>query len=338
MRLLPRLLLSIAVAAALLALLFHWGEVSLDSLKGTWRKLPVLVYLEALAVHVTIYALRTARFRVLLPPASRSTFGRVLGVSAAHNLAAYVLPAKTGEATLVLYLKKVCGVPGSEGLASLVVSRLLDLATLFGFLGLGCLYLRTTGRLEHDWVGPLGGALVLGSAALFVLSARSDWLVPCLVMPVRLLHLGSTRLGAKLVGGATEVSSALRHAGGEGRLVRGALVSIPLWLGVFLFFLILAGGFGLQGEGIGPIESLFGASWAMLANLLPINGFAGAGTQELGWAAGFVQLGVERDVALSTGVGVHLVQLVNVVGMGVLGHLAMAVLGGAQAKGSGREV
>jgi len=336
-RLLLRLLLSLVIAAVLLALLFHWGEVSLGSLVETWRKLPALVYLEALAVHIAIYALRTLRFRLLLPPASRSSFGRMLGVSAAHNLAAYVLPAKTGEATLVLYLKKVCGVPGSEGLASLVVSRLLDLATLCGFLGLGCLHLRAVGRLGLEWLAPLGGALVLGSAALFVLSARSDWLVPCFVTPVRLLRLGSTRLGAKLVGRATEVGRALRHAGGEGRLVRAALVSVPLWLGVFLFFLLLAGGFGLRGEGIGPVESLFGASWAMLANLLPINGFAGAGTQELGWAAGFVQLGVERDVALSTGVGAHLVQLVNVVGMGVLGHLAMAVLGGARARKSGRD-
>ena len=68
------------------------------------------------------------------------------------------------------------------------------------------------------------------------------------------------------------------------------------------------------------------SSWAMLANLLPINGFAGAGTQELGWVVGFRMLGVPEDLALSTGLGVHLVQLFNVVALGLLGHLAMALL------------
>jgi len=324
-RLLLRLLLSFAVAAALLVLLFHWGELSLEELIETWRRLPGLVYLEALAVHVSIYLLRTIRFQLLLPPESRSDYGRVLGVSAAHNLASYVLPAKTGEASLVVYLKKVCGVPRSEGLASLVVSRLLDLATLFGMLGLACLYLKGTGHLEPDWVVPLGGLLVLGSLTLLVLSWRSDWLVHFFVIPMRLLRLESTRPGAKLTERAQRVGLALRQAGGEGRLWKAALISVPLWLGVFLFFLILARGFGLSEE-LGPIDSLFGSSWAMLANLLPINGFAGAGTQELGWVVGYVQLGVPEDLALSTGLGVHLVQLANVVGMGLVGHLAMALL------------
>lgn len=325
MRLFLRLLLSFAVAAALLALLFHWGELSLEELIETWRRLPAIVYVEALAVHVSIYLLRTVRFRLLLPPGSRSGFGRVLGVSAAHNLASYVLPAKTGEASLVVYLKKVCGVPGSEGLASLVVSRLLDLATLFGMLGLACLYLKGAARLETDWVAPLGGLLVLGSLTLFVLSSRSDWLVHFFVVPMRLLRLESTRLGAKLTERAQSVGHSLRQAGGAGRLWKAALISVPLWLGVFLFFLILARGFGMSEE-LGPVDSLFGSSWAMLANLLPINGFAGAGTQELGWVVGYVQLGVPEDVALSTGLGVHLVQLANVVGMGLIGHLSMALL------------
>ena len=67
----------------------------------------------------------------------------------------------------------------------------------------------------------------------------------------------------------------------------------------------------------------FGSGLAVASNLLPINAFAAFGTQEAGWTLGFGWLGVERDLALSTAVAVHLVQLFDVVLLGVLGHLAM---------------
>ena len=141
MRTAVRLLVSILVAAGLLAALFHWGELTPGELWETWKELPRDVYVQALLVHLGIYVLRATRFRVLLPPASRPPLPALVAVSSAHNLAAYVLPAKTGEGTLILYLRKVCGVPGSEGLASLVVSRLLDLATLALMLSVSTLVL-----------------------------------------------------------------------------------------------------------------------------------------------------------------------------------------------------
>ena len=51
------------------------------------------------------------------------------------------------------------------------------------------------------------------------------------------------------------------------------------------------------------------------------------GTQELGWITGFNQfLGVDYEVALSTGMGVHLIQLFNIVAMGLLAHVCMGAM------------
>ena len=50
----------------------------------------------------------------------------MLAIGAAHNLASYVLPARSGEASLVLYLRGTCGVAPGAAVASLVVSRALD--------------------------------------------------------------------------------------------------------------------------------------------------------------------------------------------------------------------
>lgn len=324
MRTALRLLLSLAIAAGLLAILFAWGGVTPRQVLESWEALTPGAWALALAVHLGIYLLRAARFRLLLPPASRPPMPTLLAVSASHNLAAYVLPAKTGEGTLVLYLKRVCGVAAGEGLASLVVSRLLDLATLSLLLGGASLALAARGELPGGWSWPLGVGLVLLAGTLLALSARGDLLVAVATAVMRALRLDRTRLGAAVHSRADAVAGALRFASGEGRLVGSFLLSVPLWLLVFTFFTILARDFGIGAE-VDALEATFAASWAVVANLLPINGFAGAGTQELGWVVGFRQVGVDEALALSSGLGAHLVQLANVVLFGVLGHAVMAL-------------
>ncbi len=326
MRPVTRVLLSLLIAGGLLAILFRWGGLSLEQLLDSWRALSPSVYLQALTIHLGIYMLRAVRFRVLLPPQHRPSLGGVLAVSSSHNLAAYVLPAKTGEGTLVLYLKNFCGVPAGEGLASLVVSRLLDLATLVTFLACATLWLASEGTLAESWSWPLGLVLLLGGGLLFVISGRSGVLVRLMTAVMRLLRLDSTGIGRRLEASAQRIGTALQDAGGGGRLLTSGLLSVLIWTGVFVFYFVLARGFGL-GQDLGAAKTIFASSWAVLANLLPINGLAGAGTQEFGWVVGFKLVGVNEALALSSGLGAHIVQLANVVLFGLLGHLAMAVVG-----------
>ena len=107
----------------------------------SWARLSPLVALEAFAVHCVIYVVRSQRFRILLPAERRLPGPAMFAIGAAHNLAAYVLPAKTGELTLVMYLRSYGGVPTACGLAALFVSRLLDLATLCFCLSIASVYL-----------------------------------------------------------------------------------------------------------------------------------------------------------------------------------------------------
>lgn len=273
-------------------------------------------------MHVAIYVVRSQRFRVLLPRASRPSSPAMFAIGAAHNLAAYVLPAKTGEVTLVMYLKALGGVPAAEGLAALFVSRLLDLATLFAALALAVVHLSTIGAaLPLRWLG-LAALLALGAAVLFALSARSDVLVRAAAWIGKRAGLARGGLGLKLLARAEDLALALRRAPAGRALWVAALQSLAMWALIFLFYGILARGFGLGGE-LDLARAGFGSSLAVLTNLLPINSFAGFGTQEGGWVLGFGLLGVPRDLALSTGLSVHLAQLASTVLLGALGHAAM---------------
>ena len=256
-----RFFLSLALAAVLLTLLVLWGDLDRATIEETWRLLTFEVYATATAIHVALYFLRGVRFRLLVPESERPALVPVLAVSASHNLAAFVLPAKTGEASLVLYLKKVCGVSGVSGLAALLVSRILDLAVLSGSVGVACLLaepLEDSGATR--WMRPLGGLLLLGSVAFFGLATRGDRLVAVYRAFARWTGFERTRLGEKFGARAVEVGDALRGAGT--RWLSGALVSLPMWVLAYLFYAVLARGFGLP-EAVTLAEAAFGSDVAL---------------------------------------------------------------------------
>jgi uncharacterized protein (TIRG00374 family) len=319
-----RIGLSVGAALALLAALMLWTGVGPGQVLDALRGLPPRAFAAALACHVTVYFLRALRFRLLVPAGARPTFTRALAVSAAHNMASYILPAKTGEASFVVYLKRVCAVPASMGLASLVVARMLDGAVLCGALAVASLSLSLTGsQVGSEWVGTLGTVLLALTLVFALFSARGDWLVRVPARVLRALGLGKRPLGRRLLERAAQVAQAIRSAGSGGRLYLAAALTVPIWFGVFAFYAILGRALGLD---VDFFEATFGASFAMISNLLPINGLAGAGTQEMGWVFGFGLLGVDEETAMSTGAAIHLVQLFNVVVMGFLGHLAMGMI------------
>lgn len=322
-----RLGLTVGIAALLLGLLMFRGGVSPADVLAALRRLPPGVYLLALGLHVVTYLLRALRFRMLVPRHIRPGFGRTLVISSAHNLASYVLPAKTGEASFVVYLRLQAGVPASAGLASLLVSRFLDGAMLSLGLSIACWWLKRSGRYPAlAWLGPLSTLLVASALLFLVLSMRGHLIVTGIESMLRWIQLHRWRVGERLLERTNGLALSLRAAGGGRRLPASAVLSLGIWTSVFTFFAVLARAMGM-GSTLSFAEACFGATMGMLFNILPVNAAAGIGTQELGWVAGFHQfLGHDYDTVLSTGIGVHLVQLWNVVFLGLLAHVAMGAM------------
>lgn len=335
-----RIALSLGSAAILLAVLMAYTDVGPADVWPYLKTYSVAAYLTALVIHVGIYSLRALRFRVLLPPESRPSFWRVLVLSSAHNMASYVLPAKTGEATWLVYMKGYCGVSGSAALASLGVSRLLDGAALAGAIALSCLWI----ALGHEYDGQqflgydsrvflTGAGVSLGALVLLLvgLAWRGDIVMRVLLRLAHPLRIDRSRIGKAVLGRLAGVAEAFRHAGRGGRLGGGALLSVAIWVGIFQFYAVLARGVDLPEarifDDLSFPKMIFGSSMSVVANLLPINGPAGAGTQDGGWVLGFGILGVPEEQSLPVSLVSHAIQVFNVVAMGLLGHLFMSWMG-----------
>ena len=313
------------IAGALLLVLLRWGGVSVADVRAALGKLEWRVYAGALALHVGIYLLRAWRFRVLLEGAGSGGFGAQLGVTLAYGMASIVLPAKVGELSYVVYAERVLGVEARQALAVLVLARVLDLATLALGMGIACGVVALAGGGPPEWMGTAALAALGLALVMFLVAWHGEWLVRVGVWCSRRLRVERWKLGARVVEKVESAGQALEEAARGSKMWGAVLLSVLAWLGVFGFCALLAQGMGI-GE-VGFAEAVFGSGVAIVTSLLPLSAFASFGTLEAGWVVGFGVFGVGREVALATGAGLHVVQLVNVVGLGVLGHVGMGVGG-----------
>ena len=330
MNLLLRFGLSLAVAALIVSLLLTWSGAEPVTIAARLASISARDFWVATGVLLYVYVLRGARFRLLLASstsAQRPRLPIITAVTGAHGLAAYFVPAKLGEAALIMYLRRYLRVPAIEGLALLVISRLLDLAAVAGSLSIACLLLGALGSYpELDWLLPMGSLLAVLTIAFVWASSNGDRLFHLLVATIRFLRLDRSKFGERLILLAVRVQAALKIVQTAG-LWRSALLSVPIWLGVYLYYGVLARGFGL--ESLSFSETIFGASLAVLANLLPINGFAGFGTQDAGWVVGFTALGAPADLATESALAFHAIYIFHICLFGLIGHSVLVARGPA---------
>jgi hypothetical protein len=308
----------LALAGAVLAGLLAWSGVSIGAVAAASLGVEPRILVASFGVLMALYCARAWRIRVLLPDALRPRWPKLMAATAAWILDAQVLPAKVGEATLVWHLRRL-GVPSAVGFVALVVSRLLDLAVLLGAFGVAALALGAgdAGR-RLPWLMPMGLALLpvaLGLATLVARGATAWRVVPRLL---RRLGAHGAGLGGRVHTFSLRVGESLAAIDRRQRV--GALAtSVVVWTLILAFYSLLARGLGIE-LGLGGL--VFGASLAVLGGLLPASGFLGFGMLDVGWVAGFVVLGVPRELAVESGLAFHVLYLVGVGVLGVIGHIA----------------
>lgn len=304
-----RIGLSAVLALGLLAVVVLWGELSPQRIVDALCAIGLSTWTLSLLVQGALYLLRAERLKVLLPhpiPARQT----LSAISAAHTMWAYFLPARLGEASLPLFLKNHAAASASEGAATLLLVRVLDLLCLALAMSATCLTLAASGTMaEVTWLLPTGLLLLLPALLLLLLLAMRAAPIRCLR---RLLPK------APLAGLEQALLSVSPRA-----LLRAAFWTLPLWIGVFAFWGILALGPGTLELSL--IQATFAASLVVLSTLLPFNLFGGLGFQDLGFAFGLTLMGAPPGPAAEVAVATHLVYALNLALFGFLGQGFLAM-------------
>lgn len=309
-------LLSIAVTVILLLLLL--SQINIDDIITVVGAIDIRIGVLGFALYFCSYICRTVRFHILLNKSV--TLSRLFSIVCVHNIVNQVLPARTGEFSYVVLLKKNHDKSVGEGMASLIVARAFDIIALSLLFFISVLFIENTPGIVNFILVLV--ALILAFLLVFVtgLILYGNKImngIRSAFYTIRLVQFGSVKY---LLRKGDETVQSFHTMRSRKQIVLTFVTSVLLWGFHCTMLYILATGMNV----ILPIISmLFAITFYLLTTFLPISTLGGFGIKEVGWALGFSIVGVPKELAISSGFGFHIIVLVYTILLGGYGFLSI---------------
>lgn len=308
------------VIALVITIALVWWLLTIVSVRDIWAALASVGLwwlLVSFALYILSTTLRAARFMALVPGIG---LGRMLRIVYLHNLSNQILPSFIGEFSFVYLCRNTGKCSTGHATAALVVSRVFDLAAVFG-LTLVALLLYPNAPPQFRLLLWAFGAFILAVFVLllvFVIFHNSiDDFLERLLAKMRIGHWRTLRWGlAKL----HEMAHGLRSMHGTRNYVICATTSLFVWLLAYCqtYVLLYAMGYMIGAVPVSFVAAMLGTSIYRIASNLPVYGIGGFGTVEITWSAAFILLGMSVQAAVVSGFAIHIIGLAYAVLLGVM--------------------
>ena len=237
-------------------------------------------------------------------------------ISVFYHLSLMVLPSKLGELSYPYLLNKISGMSITEGMASLIASRVYD---FFIFL---MIFLFASIGFQSFFKIHLFFIILLSAFSIGLTLLVFFYMSNLLRFLSNLMGRISQRIGTKSSKPFQWIQRKIHEIAEDFYAIKArktyfpvTLTSLVSWITIFWMFYAFLRGFGIE---MSFLKVVFGSTIAVLANALPISGIGNWGTLEAGWAAGFLMVGLSKEKAIATGFGVHIVIFVVCVVMGFI--------------------
>jgi uncharacterized protein (TIRG00374 family) len=216
-----------------------------------------------------------------------------------------VLPSKLGELSYPYLLNKNSGMNVTEGLASLIVSRVYDFVIILVVLLFVSIMFQGLFKLHPSLVILLVTLLIVFLIfCLFYMSSFLTWLSNGLGRISNWTGLRNARFVPWIQKKMSEMAEDFYAIKARKTYFPVSVTSLASWIMIFCTFYAYMKGFGIN---IPLTKMIFGSTVGVIANALPISGIGNWGTLEAGWAAGFLMVGLSKEKAIATGFGVHII-------------------------------
>lgn len=235
MRLRPRTVVIFLLSFGLLAFFFRNADPA-----GVWaetRRADPVLLLAALAATGMTYIVRAWRWQSLLAPLGPTHFGPALRTTVIGFAASALLPARAGEVLRPYLLAREEGLNATAAFATIILERLLDLATVL-LLFAALVFTLEPGVISADpsqlaavkfWGAVAAGASIAGLSVLFALAGHPERLGRAALRIERVLPAAVARKVANLVETFAQGLAVMRQ---PGRLLVALVQSFPLWLSI----------------------------------------------------------------------------------------------------------
>jgi uncharacterized protein (TIRG00374 family) len=225
-------------------------------------------------------------------------------ISVFYHLSLMVLPSKLGELTYPYLLNKLSGMTMTEGLASLIASRIFDFFTI-----LIIFFIAFIGFQGSFHVNPLWMMLLIASSigltflAFFYMSSLLRLFSEILRKTIGWMGLSHRKSSQWILGKVHDIGSDFDAIQAKRTYISVTLASLASWVFSYWMFYAFLKGFGVSTP---FMKTVFASTIAIIVNVLPISGLGNWGILEAGWAAGFMLVGLSKVDAIATGFGVHI--------------------------------
>ncbi|HID71192.1 MAG TPA: flippase-like domain-containing protein [Thermoplasmata archaeon] len=309
---------------AVILILILLSQIPFSTLYSTLTSVNPFYLLLGFCLYLTTYLLRALRFKVILENIGEKVrITDLLKVLFIHNMVNQILPARTGEISYI-YLMEKRNLPVNKGISSLALARIFDLVGVTILFMFALIVLREMNpiffRLFTIMLMVVGMAL-FSLLCLFIYKNKFIEKVESLTEMLRLHKFSVTK---KALEKSEEAIEDLKIIKSKKVFIYSTLLSIGIWFtGILLTYLLLA-----QMDVMLSIwEVCLGSLVIVITSILPIHSFGGFGTTETIWASIYIALGVSKEMAIASGIGVHLIVFAYLLIIGVAGVVLMKIEG-----------
>jgi uncharacterized protein (TIRG00374 family) len=298
---LRRFFISVLITFGVLFVLFT--QISLRDLYLLFFRINPLWAALGAAGYFLAVVFRALRYRWLIH-SKEISLDDLFRISVFYNLSLMVLPSKLGELSYPYFLNRIGGISMTEGLASLIASRVYDffiILMIFLFSSLGFQSFFKVSLFSTVFLAVL---LIFLTLIIFFYMNRLLILISNVWGKVfRMIRKEESKPSQWVQKKIHEISEDFYAIKAKKTYLPVVLTSLISWIMVFLTFQAFLLGFGVE---ISFLKVVFGSAVAIITNAIPIGGIGNWGTLEVGWAAGFLITGLQKEKAIATGLGVHI--------------------------------
>jgi uncharacterized protein (TIRG00374 family) len=267
-------------------------EIKPGEFSNAFKNLSVFWVIVSFVFYLLSTVLRSYRWKIMLLSKSVK-LSSLFYVTCLHNLLNQLLPARTGEISYVVLLKKTQSVPASEGAATLILARIIDVLAMGFFFILSIFFFWNSIKvpvvhllLMTIFILPLIFLIFIG-----IFSRKGVQFITQYFGKIGLLKF---KLFRKFSDFLVRLAEDLYQIKISGSLYKYGLFTLLAWGAKFFAFYAMCMNLSFS-EPITFGETVLGTTFSELASTLPIYGFAGLGTIEAGWSFGFLLLGFPKS-------------------------------------------
>jgi len=308
-------LIGVVVAVALILVLL--SQIQFSELASALASIHPVYLGVGFALYFSTYFLRALRFKVILgDDAKYSDLVKVLFI---HNMVNQVLPARTGEISYV-YLMEKRDLPINKGISSLALARVFDLVSIALLFLVALLVLRQMNAAFLNLMYVMSFVVGMALFSLFCLFVYKKKFIDKVQILTELLKVHKFDITKRALEKGEETIEDMKAITSKKVFLYSTLISLAIWsISTVLMYMLLS-----QMNVILSIwEVCLGSMVIVITSILPIHSVGGFGTTESVWASIYITLGVSREMAIASGIGIHLIIFMYLLIIGIAGMVLM---------------